>query len=216
MPILRLAILLVLTTSIARADYGAALGIAPPADATEHIRAHLRTRWQPIVDAEKTFGTWRVTFGGKQYSGQWVVRLDAWTYFVDGDKAVCTIQGGETEYLSCGSGESVSPKGRIAIAAASRQPAMSIETLRMLDRAVYRSDDLRMKIAKGAGRGTLETVLSTPEKEGKRTSKRYRAKVSYFVDGFAVEPAELVEEYEEMCFAIHGCHSTHWSCNRIR
>lgn len=190
MPKLLPIAILCLWSSIARADIDSAA-------ATASLRQRLNREWQAIVDADKAFG-WRVVYRGTSVTGDWVIHLGGWRYFFKDGMVRCRLQ--TDQYMTCGSGDSVKPVWSVS----GRTPAVTMATLRALHRGIWGGKDLAP---------VLETIVSTPDADT-RTSRRYRATVTLTTTGFALGEPQLVEEYDETCYAIHGCHATHWSCTR--
>lgn len=192
----RIVVILLLGTTLAHAQ---------PEDAARQLRERLRTEWQSVVDAEKSSG-WRVQLPGARFEGDWVVRLGGWTYLFAGGRVRCRVQASDA--VTCDGKDFVDlAKARITLRGTSRTPTFA--ELRVLQRGIF-GDDLAIT---PAGKATVETIVSTPPAET-RTSSRYRAAATFTVHGFTVAPPRLVETYRERCFAVNGCHATHWSCQR--
>lgn len=184
-----------------------------PADATEALRGRLRAEWQSLVDA-RHHGAWTLAYRGVRHTGDRVVALGGWTYFLAGERARCRIQG--AEYLTCGTGDAEDLRGRrTPVWSAAPAAPSTVASLRRAHRALW-GKTLAIEIdPQGVGRATIETVVSTPA-AATRTSRRYRAVVTVTAQGFAVGAPQLVEEYEETCHGVNGCHATHWTCTRAR
>ena len=178
------------------------------ATATAQARARLDSEWTAVLAAEKTFGRWRVEYRQRAYDGDWVIRIGGWTYFVRRGELICRQQG--TDFITCANGDFVELRAaRIARHAAATQPVLTLAVARALHRAIFGTTlaiDER-------GRAVIETVVSTPA-AAERTSRRYRVRARVTASGYELEAPQLVEEYAETCAAIHGCHSTHWTCRR--
>lgn len=183
-----------------------------PADATEAIRARLRSEWQALV-AARHFGPWKLTYRGVTYRGDRVVELAGWTYFLAGDERRCQIQSGE--YLTCGRGDFEQVVGRKTPGwSAAPAPAPTVAVLRRVHRALFGAT-LAIEVDKqGVGHATIDAVVSTPDAPA-RTSRRYRATVTLTARDFQVGEPQLVEQYAETCYGINGCHATHWTCTRV-
>ena len=175
--------------------------------ATAQVRAQLDSQWTAVLSADKTFGSWRVEYRERVYEGDWIVKIGAWTYFVRGRGVVCRQQG--SEYITCGKDDFVELRTARIVRRPTTPPPMTLAIARVLHRAIFGTTiaiDER-------GRALIETTVSTPAAE-QRTSRRYRVRARVTATGYVLEPPELVEEYAETCHAIHGCHSTHWTCRR--
>lgn len=195
-----LALLVVLT--------GSTLAWAQPDKAAEQIRERLRSEWQSVVDAAKSVG-WQVQVQGRRYEGDWVVHLGGWTYLFAQGTVRCRMSG--SKYLSCDDKDFVETvTARIAINT-DPQRAPTLADVRMLQRGIFGKG-----LAVGAnGKAVIETIVSTPNAEI-RTSRRYQASATFTERGFAIDAPRLVEAYREQCYAVHGCHTTHLSCVRVR
>lgn len=185
---------------------GHSLAHAQPDDAARQLRERLRTEWQSVVDAEKSIG-WRVELRGARLEGDWVVRLASWTYLFAGGRVRCRVQASDA--VTCDGKDFVElAQARLTFRDKSRTPTFA--ELRVLQRGIF-GDGLAVT---PDGKATVETIVSTPPADT-RTSRRYRAAATFTVRGFAVDPPRLVETYRERCFAVNGCHATHWSCQRV-
>lgn len=209
MRILPLLVLLMLAGT-ARADLPS--GIAP-ADATEAIRGRLQNEWQSLV-AARHLGAWSLVYRGVRHAGDRVVVMGGWTYFLAGAERRCQLQ--TDQYLTCGSGDFEDIRGRKAPVWTARPAAApTVAELRAVHRALY-GRTLAIELDKqGLGRASIETIVSTPAAD-RRTSRRYRAAITVTAQSFAVGAPELVEEYEETCYGVNGCHDVHWSCTRVK
>jgi hypothetical protein len=180
------------------------------ATATSQVRDRLTAEWTQLVAADKTFGTWAVTMHGRTFEGDWVVRhTDGWTYYLRGGDVRCRQQG--NDYVTCRGRDFVPlAEARIEVRRAAKQPPITVAILRTMHRAIWNKtldvDD--------RGRTTIETIVSEPPSD-RRTSRRYRVGATLSAQSFSLDAPQLVEEFLESCIANHGCHSTHWHCQRI-
>jgi hypothetical protein len=184
-----------------------AVAHAQPDEAARQVREQLETRWQLVVDAKKSIG-WRVELRSARYEGDWVVRLGSWTYLFARGRVRCRVQADIA--VTCNGQDFVElAKARITYREKSRAPTFA--ELRALQRGIFGGGFA----VTPDGKTTVETIVSSPPADT-RTSSRYRAAATLTVRGFTVEEPRLVETYRERCFAVNGCHDTHWSCQRDR
>lgn len=204
-------IVVALSTVAQAQSYTEALQVRPSGppeeEAARQIRERLQSEWQAVVDAEKSLG-WQITAKGRRYEGDWVVRLGGWTYLFADGAVRCRISADD---LSCNNEDFVKVGDARIVIRSNAPREMRFANIRMLQRGIFGK-------ALGVGadaKAEIETIISTPDAE-QRTSRRYRAYVTFTTRGFAMDPPRLVETYREQCYPNHGCHSVHWHCSRMR
>ena len=173
---------------------------------TKQIDDKLQTEWQSIVTSSRTYGTWHI--GPKQ--GNWVVKLGGWTYLLDDRGVRCNIDAA-TGYQICDGAHTDAP---LTFEAAAQQPIATVARLRALHKALF-NNGLTIDIdAQGVGHATLEAVVHTPNAQA-RTSRRYLVRATLTATGYTLEVPQFVEQFDEKCYAVNGCHDTYWTCTRL-